>query len=92
MVIEVKGLNSLAAKLASLTDKKEYKRVLGQSLAIVEKSAKEKCPVDTGTLRRNITSDVKVENDLITGEVFTTLNYAPYFLYAEGKLSKIGEV
>ena len=92
MAIEVKGLNELASKLASLTDEKEYKRVLGQSLAIVERSAKEKCPVDTGTLRRNITSDVKVENDLITGEVFTTLDYAPYFLYAEGKLSKIGEV
>ena len=29
MAIEVKGLNELASKLASLTNEKEYKRVLG---------------------------------------------------------------
>lgn len=91
MAIEVKGLNELASKLASLTDKKEYKRVLGQSLTIVERSAKEKCPVDTGTLRRNITSDVKVENDLIIGEVFTTLNYAPFVEYGTGDFAENGD-
>ena len=91
MAIEVQGLNELASKLASLADEKEYKRVLGQSLAIVERSAKEKCPVDTGTLRRDIASDVKVENNQIVGEVFTTLDYAPFVEYRSGDFAENGD-
>lgn len=61
------------------------------SVLLLERDAKKECPVDTGALRRSITSEVTSSDKRVTGRVFTPVEYAPY-VYAEGKLSKIGEV
>lgn len=45
---------------------------------LVEREAKEKCPVDQGILRASITHDVKVTPASITGYIGSNLEYAPY--------------
>ena len=55
---------------------------LGKACALVERSAKQKCPVDNGELRRSITSEVDEQN--LQGIVFTPLEYAPYVEYGTG--------
>lgn len=81
------GLKTLEAKLEGFASGKAIEEAVTKSCLLVEREAKNNCPVDTGALRRSITSDVNG----MKGEVYSPLEYAPY-VYAEGKLSKIGEV
>lgn len=59
---------------------------LGKSCALIERSAKQKAPKDTGELRRSITSRVNGN----VGEVFTPLEYAPYVEYGTGLFAEEG--
>jgi|LGVF01.2.fsa_nt_gb HK97 gp10 family phage protein len=45
---------------------------------VVERSAKQNCPVDEGLLRADIKSEVKTSGGEIVGEVGNTIEYAPY--------------
>ena len=76
MRVEVLGVDALMAKLSAvdLTD------ALNESCLLVENTAKENCPVDSGQLRNSITSNVSGE----TGEVGTNVEYAPYVEYGTG--------
>lgn len=47
-----------------------------ESMMMVESDAKLNTGVDTGTLRRSITHDVKDEGDKIIGEVGSNVEYA----------------
>ncbi|MGF7057188.1 HK97 gp10 family phage protein [Brassicibacter mesophilus] len=58
--------------------REKAKKALEEGLLMIEADAKLMCPVDTGTLRRSITHDVKEEDDKIVGEVGTNVEYA-YF-------------
>lgn len=78
--IRMVGLDAIQERLDKITNPQNVYEVLGQCCAIVERSAKQKCPVDDGTLRRSITS--KVEG--LQGIVFTPLEYAPYVEYGTG--------
>lgn len=80
MSIEFQGLNEILDSLDSLVDTENLETALGRACAIVERSAKEKAPKDTGELRRSITS--KVDN--LEGVVFTPLEYAPYVEFGTG--------
>lgn len=51
-----------------------FKSVLTKATLMVERSAKEFCPVDTGTLRRSITHQI----DETTAIVGTNIEYAPH--------------
>ena len=80
-------LKAFTKKLDNFANGKAIEEAVIKSCLLVEKESKNNCPVQTGTLRRSITTDVNG----MKGEVYSPLEYAPY-VYAEGKLSKIGEV
>ncbi len=85
MSIEIEGLNSVLQAL-ELTNPQKINAALGKACALVERSAKQKAPKDTGELRRSISS--KVENGV--GEVFTPLEYAPYVEFGTGLFAENG--
>jgi HK97 gp10 family phage protein len=74
------GLDSVLDSFDNVVDESTLQQALGRACALVERSAKEKAPKDTGALKQSITS--KVEND--RGVVFTPLEYAPYVEYGTG--------
>ena len=76
MRVEVLGVDRLAKKLKPA----DLKEALNESCLLVENTAKENCPVDSGQLRNSITSNVSGE----TGEVGTNVEYAPYVEYGTG--------
>lgn len=86
MAIEIKGLDKLLADMDRVGDAEGVQQALGKACALVERSAKQKAPKDTGALRRSITSEVK---DL-EGVVFTPLEYAPYVEYGTGLFAESG--
>lgn len=45
---------------------------------IVERDAKKNCPVDQGLLRASIQHNVNLNDSEIIGNVFSSLEYAPY--------------
>lgn len=76
MKVEVIGVDALMAKLSAV----DLEEALNDSCLLVENTAKENCPVDSGQLRNSITSNVRGE----TGEVGTNVEYAPYVEYGTG--------
>lgn len=87
MEVKITGLTELTQKLDSLLDINDGMK---KCCALVERSAKEKVPVQTGELRRSITS--KVENNGLeyTGTIYTPLEYAPYIEYGTGLFAEKG--
>lgn len=55
-------------------------RALRDACLLVEEEAKKRAPVDTGTLRRSITTELHKDY----GEVGTNLHYAPYVEFGTG--------
>jgi len=51
-----------------------FQQGLTKATLLVERSAKEKCPVKTGTLKRSITHDIEGS----TAVVGTNVEYAPF--------------
>lgn len=78
--IKIEGLDEILYKLDKISSNANIEEALGTCCAIVEKSAKQKAPKDTGALRRSISS--KVEDN--KGIIFTPLEYAPYVEYGTG--------
>ncbi len=76
MRVEVLGVDALMSKLSAV----DVQEALNESCLLVENTAKENCPVDSGQLRNSITSNVSGE----TGEVGTNVEYAPYVEYGTG--------
>lgn len=82
--IKIQNLNQVLDAIEDLVDTEGMKRTVGKACALVEASAKQKAPRDTGALRRSITSEVSVDSNEISGVVFTPLEYAPYIEYGTG--------
>lgn len=80
MSIEIQGIDELNERLTRMIEPQKLEQVLGRACALVERSAKQKAPKDTGELRRSITS--KVSDGV--GIVYTPLEYAPYVEYGTG--------
>ena len=80
MNVEFEGAEKLMARLDKMSDEAELKKSLETAALLVERSARQKAPKDTGALRRSITS--KVEG--LEGIVYTPLEYAPYIEYGTG--------
>ena len=80
MNIEFEGAEKLIARLDKMSDEATLRKNLETAALLVERSAKQKAPKDTGALRRSITS--KVEG--LEGIVYTPLEYAPYIEYGTG--------
>lgn len=84
--IKIEGLDEILYKLDKISSNANIEEALGTCCAVVEKSAKQKAPKDTGALRRSITS--KVEGN--QGIIFTPLEYAPYVEYGTGLFAESG--
>ena len=84
--IKLEGLDEVLYKLDKISSNANIEEALGTCCALVEKSAKQKAPKDTGALRRSITS--KVEGN--QGIIFTPLEYAPYVEYGTGLFAESG--
>ena len=78
------------AESLQLLDEIALRNAMGRAMAIVERSAKEKAPKDTGALRRSITSEIGYEGGELVGTVFTPLEYAPYVEYGTGLFAEKG--
>ena len=65
----------------------DIEKCLYKSCLLVEKSAKQKVQVDTGALRRSITSEVEGN----TGIVGSNLLYAPYVEFGTGLFATNGD-
>ena len=88
--VKIEGLNNLLAKLNEYADPAQLKQTMGKCCAIVEASAKEKAPKDTGALRRSISSRVEETANGVEGVIFTPLEYAPYIEYGTGLCAEDG--
>lgn len=86
MSIEIQGLDRLLDSLDDIADPQKLNLAIGRACALVERSAKQKAPKDTGELRRSISS--KVEDGV--GIIFTPLEYAPYVEYGTGLFAENG--
>ena len=84
--IKFEGLDEVLYKLDKISSNANIEEALGTCCAVVEKSAKQKAPKDTGAVRRSITS--KVEGN--QGIIFTPLEYAPYVEYGTGLFAESG--
>jgi len=86
MGIEINGLGVFLAKLDELGGNIDKALLDGtkRSTAIVQKSAKEGCPVDLGQLRASIMRDHEVKMNVITGKVTTDVEYSAYVEYGTG--------
>lgn len=73
MAIKFEGLEDVLESLDNISDISKINTALEKACALVERSAKQKAPKDTGELRRSITS--KVED--LEGVIYTPLEYAP---------------
>lgn len=58
---------------------------------VVERTAKQNCPVDQGLLRADIKSEVKPGANEIIGEIGNTLEYAPYVHQGTGIYALTGD-
>ena len=86
----IEGADHIIESLEDLIDMQKLEQTMGKACAIVERSAKQKAPKDTGALRRSITSKIEVVDDSIVGIVFTPLEYAPYVEYGTGLFAAEG--
>ena len=80
------SIDSIVLKLKKLGDV-SVEGALEKACLIVENSAKEKVPVDTGNLRQSITHTVE-DN---VGTVGTNVEYAPYVEFGTGLFSSQGD-
>lgn len=76
------GLEELYKKLDKLVAKEALTEGLTKACIRVESEAKEKAPVDDGTLRMSITHEVDAAN--LKGIVGTNVEYAPYVEFGTG--------
>lgn len=58
---------------------------VSKAAMLVQGSAKNKAPVDSGTLRQSIRADkAKIQGESVTATVSTNLEYAPYVEFGTG--------
>ena len=88
--IKIEGVGEVMKMLEEVGDTQQIKQAVGKACALVERSAKQKAPKDTGELRRSITSKVEEDADSIVGVIYTPLEYAPYVEYGTGLFAENG--
>lgn len=88
--IEITGLAEITEKLVKLVNMDSISQDMKKSCALVEHSAKQKVPVDTGELRRSISSKVEINGHEVIGTIYTPLEYAPYIEYGTGLFAEKG--
>lgn len=82
----VKSLGDATLHMALDMEKK-----VGRACLIVERAAKQGCPVDQGILRASITTDTEITEQAIIGRIGSNLEYAPYVHNGTGIYAKDGD-
>lgn len=90
MSVKVEGIEEVIAALEELGDVEALDEVLGKACALVERSAKQKAPKNTGELQRSITSKIEHNGDNVRGVIYTPLHYAPYVEFGTGLFAEQG--
>ena len=88
---DVQGLDKVLEMLDAVGDPVKVAAAMRQAVLVVERSAKQKVPKGNGELGRSITSDVNIDEGVITGIVYSPLNYAPYVEYGTGLFAEAGD-
>lgn len=85
-------LQNLDEVLASIEDvaTKDLVNAMGQACSLVERTAKQLAPIDTGDLRRSISSRIEEGGNEVVGIIYTPLEYAPYVEYGTGLFAENG--
>ena len=85
--IEIEGLLPLLSKLQSLDVSIDtaLTTAMKQGTKKVQAAAKLLCPVDTGSLRESIVTEVEKEGSTIVGTVSTNKEYAAYVEFGTGR-------
>lgn len=86
MDIRFEGLEAVIDAMDEVANIEGIEQAIQQSCALIERSAKQKAPKQTGALRASITSDVSGT----TGKVYTALEYAPYVEFGTGLFAEKG--
>jgi HK97 gp10 family phage protein len=89
-MIVFEGLDDVLDGIEALGSTEEIAANMTKATLLVERSAKQKVPKGIGELGRSITSEVNVVGDIITGIVYTPLEYAPYVEYGTGLFAEAG--
>lgn len=79
-------------KLADMSNPERLTGAMESACLMVERDAKRKCPVDTGTLRRSIESKVETSDTAVTGTISTPLDYGIYIEYGTGLFTDGGRL
>ena len=90
MATRIEGLEAITERLENIADAKQVEVAMQKCCALVEASAKQKAPKDTGALRNSIASKVEAVGGEIRGVVYTLLEYAPYVEYGTGLFAEEG--
>jgi HK97 gp10 family phage protein len=86
----IEGLDGVLASIEGLVDTTTMQGSMQRACALVEATAKQKAPKDTGQLRNSITSRVEADGGEIVGVVYTPLEYAPYVEFGTGLFAEEG--
>ena len=81
---EIQGLEEILQRIDNIADTDKIKAVMGRCCALVERTAKQTAPKDTGALRNSIQSEVKNDGFNVLGVIYSPLEYAPYVEYGTG--------
>lgn len=84
--VKIEGMEEVFKMLDRVADPRAIGEGLQKACALVERSAKQNAPKDTGALRRSIASRVEGNQ----GIVFTPLEYAPYIEFGTGLFAEQG--
>ena len=88
MSVKVDGIEEVTKYFNSKLSTENTRKALLKAGALVERSAKQKAPKDTGQLAQSI--QYEVEATAATCTVFTPLEYAPYVEYGTGLYAEEG--
>lgn len=90
MSTRIEGVETILERLENIANASQVEAAMQRCCALVERSAKQKAPKDTGALRNSISSKVENTDGEIRGVVFTPLEYAPYVEYGTGLFAENG--
>ena len=82
MSIEIQGAEELLIKFSKMKDDAAIQKGMQQACALVEASAKEKAPADTGALRRSIASRIEGGGAAIQGIIYAPLPRCEKYSFA----------
>lgn len=83
----IQNIDKLMKKLQKLNidSKQELKQSMERNIKMVQGEAKLLCPVDTGSLRNSIVTNVKETSKGIEAKVSTNYEIAPYVEFGTGR-------